>query len=56
MRAALDRVRPQLARAGTIDRVADCLIAHAADLPWPAVDEAPARVPDPDLLPSWSHP
>ena len=54
MRAALDRIRPQLARAGTIDRVADCLIAHAADLPWPAVDGAP--VPDPDLLPSWSHP
>ena len=56
MRAALDRIRPQLARAGTVDRVADCLIAHAADLPWPAVDEAPALAPDPDLLPSWSHP
>ncbi len=55
-RAALDRMRPALAREGTIDRVADCLIAHAADLPWPAADEATALLPNPDFLPSWSHP
>ena len=52
--AALDRVRPLLARDGTIDRVADCLLAHAEGLPWPATDEVAAAA-TPELLPSWSH-
>lgn len=54
-RAALDRVRPLLAREGTIDRVADCLIAHAHGQPWPARDGALTSTPESELLPSWSH-
>lgn len=54
-RAALDRVRPLLAREGTIDRVADCLIAHAHGQPWPARDGPLTSTPESELLPSWSH-
>ena len=54
-RDALDRIRPWLAREGTIDRVADCLLAHAAGLPWPATGDVAAPAVNPDLAPSWSH-
>jgi lipid-A-disaccharide synthase len=54
MRDALGGVRPLLARDGTIDRVADCLLAHAEGLPWP-VTGATAAAANPELLPSWSH-
>lgn len=54
MHEALERVRPLLAREGTIGQVADCLIAHAEGLPWPAASGTPAP-PQPDLAPLWGH-
>ncbi len=54
MHEALERIRPLLAREGTIDRVADCLIAHAERRPWPVTAGATAP-PQRELAPSWSH-
>ncbi len=55
MRAALARVRPLLAREGTIDAVADCVIAHAQGQPWPAVNPPPAVPAESGLVESWSR-
>lgn len=54
-RRALAGVRPLLACEGTIDRVAECLLAHAAGLPWPLPGERTAAPPSSSFRPSWSH-
>lgn len=54
-REALARIRPLLAREGTIERVADCLIAHAEGRRWPAPNAAATAAAEPELAPSWSR-